>query len=213
MKVESRRDKSRFKTVEQIEKGVQQVLNKNELVPFSKRRKGLEEMLEQVREGDPLGGFGKDTFDESNFRFPGEEGMNLIVTNADRELKRYDSDSSIGIADWANVHDSVRRSVKTLETKDVDKEAQKGSKDGILNLDNLDSSVSKLLTGKRVEEIKLEVRDDFRVELKSKTTLAQIKQRAEVLAKLFVLHNQDDYKTLIQERTAALSKGDTMMEN
>ena len=183
----------RFEPIDSMEKLATRHVLKNDRIPFSTRKKDIEEMLEHNNENQLV----KDTIEESNFRFSAEDGMGMVVNSNERELKKYDSDVSINIADYSVVNENAKRFMKTLDTVSVEKETK--TQKELLNLDNIDPVIQKLLQGKNAEEIKIGQNPDFEIDLKSKASMQQVQLRADVLAKLFIIYNKDDYQNMSEK--------------
>ena len=184
----------RLTTIESLEKQAPKSVMKADLVPFETRKAVIESIIDSNSQNDNLF---KDSIEEESFRFTGEDGMNMVVNNSDRELKRYDSDVSIEIADYAAISEIAKKNLKQLETSRKTK-ASKASKD-LLNLENLDPVVSKLLQGKNAEEIKVEHDGNFTLNLMTKTDTNQLMLRAEALAKLFIIYHKDEYQGIMDK--------------
>ena len=186
---------------------------KNDKIPYSVRKKELEEKLMEKEAEDRKGG--KENLDENSYRFMGEDNLSNII-KPDKELKRYDSDVSFGLGETGVVNDNIKRNLKMLEQKDK-KDPQTGQGQQtttrtMLNTENMDIILNRLLQGKEVEEIKVKSDKNFNINLEGKVSMSQLLLRAEVLAKLHIMNQREDSQQMLQPQYDRLNKINTMMK-
>ena len=191
----------KFDSIDILEKNAPKTVLKNDIIPFSSRRKDLEEQLDAIP--DTLA-TNRDNLEETNYKFTGEEGSNMVMNSNDKDLQPYDPDVSIEFAEYANIAEDALDSIRQIETREQDPDS-KPSKEYIA-LDNLDPVVAKLIQGKNVEEIKVQPETSFKIDLITKVSLSQIHLRGEVLAKLFIIYNKDEYQSMLERYSKSMGE-------
>lgn len=175
----------KFESLDVLEEQMPKQIEKDDFQPFRLRRTGIEAKLSMKEHT-----YDKkvEEFDEKNFRFAGEEKMGVVIGGNEGGQGAY-NDVDVVMAKNAQISDTSRGDF-TLRHADTSKRSRKKE---LVNVEIPDTMIFKLLQGKKIEKIECQATNCYNIDVNNYPSMQEMEERADILAKLLILYNRDEY--------------------
>lgn len=160
-------------------------IEKDEFQPFRLRRAAIEAKLSQKETNYDKKA---EEFDERNFRFAGEEKMGVVIGGNESGKEGY-NDVDVILAKNAQISETSRGDF-TLRNAES---SNRNRKKELINVEIPDTMIFKLLQGKKIERTECEATNCYHIDVNNYPSMQEMEDRAEILAKLLILYNKEDY--------------------
>ena len=175
----------KFESLDVLEDQMPKQIEKDEFQPFRMRRAGIEAKLSQKEHN-----FEKTTeeFDERNFRFAGEEKMGVVIGGNESGNGGY-NDVEVVMAKNAQISETSRGDFTLRQTESTNRARKKE----LISVEIPDTMIFKLLQGKKIERLQCNATNCYNIEVDNYPSMKEMEERAEIMAKLLILYNKDEY--------------------
>lgn len=176
----------KFESLDVLEEQIPKQIEKDEYQPFRLRRAAIEARLSQKENtfDNKI-----EEFDERNFRFAGEEKMGVVIGSNEENSGAY-NEVDVVMANNAQISLTSRGDFTMRDTETTNRATKKGE---LVTSDIPDSMIFKLLQGKKMERIECNATNCYNIDVNHFPSLKEMEDRADILAKLLILYNKDEY--------------------